>query len=331
MNRLVRLSLLTLVLSSAGAAAAHEVRPAYLDIAQDRTGWVRVLWRQPTAGEATLAITPQLSSGWLTPAAGERTVAEDSTITRWAIAPPHAVLEGQTLTIQGLDASITDVLVNVRYANAVEASQLIRPDRPLWRLPPSAKPVLPVAAYLQLGVSHIWTGVDHLAYLLGLMLLVTSLKALIKTVTAFTVAHSVTLTMSALGLINVAPAPVEAVIALSILAVAAELVRYRRGLPSLAQRQPWLIAFPFGLLHGLGFAGALREVGLPPNDIPAALLSFNLGIEAGQMAFVLAVLAAFHGLALAAPRAVAWVRQALPYLIGSVASYWLIARTLAFL
>ncbi len=197
MNRLVRLSLLTLVLSSAGAAAAHEVRPAYLDIAQDRTGWVRVLWRQPTAGEATLAITPQLSSGWLTPAAGERTVAEDSTITRWAIAPPHAVLEGQTLTIQGLDASITDVLVNVRYANAVEASQLIRPDRPLWRLPPSAKPVLPVAAYLQLGVSHIWTGVDHLAYLLGLMLLVTSLKALIKTVTAFTVAHSVTLTMSA--------------------------------------------------------------------------------------------------------------------------------------
>ena len=331
MTRLGALFLVALAVIAAGAATAHEVRPAYLDISQDRTGWVRVLWRQPTAGEATLPITPRLSSGWLAPETGARTVAEDSTTTRWAIRPPHAALEGQTLTIEGLDASITDVLVRVRYANAVEASQLIRPDRPQWRLPASSKPILPVLAYLQLGLTHIWTGIDHLAYLLGLMLLVTSLKALIKTVTAFTVAHSVTLSMSALGLINVPPAPVEAVIALSILAVAVELVRYRSGLPSLAQRQPWLIAFPFGLLHGLGFAGALSEVGLPPHDIPAALLSFNLGIEAGQMAFVLAVMAAFHGLALAAPRVVAWVRRALPYLIGSVASYWLIARTLAFL
>ena len=315
----------------AGSAGAHEVRPAYLDVSEAPSGTLQVSWRQPMAGEATAAIAPRLSGGWLAPHAGVRSDLGDSAITRWTIQAPHAPLAGQTLVIQGLDASITDVLAHVRYANGVEATHLIRPDRPEWRLPSPEKPVLPVADYLALGVNHIWTGLDHLAYLVGLMLLVGDLYGLIKTVTAFTAAHSITLSLSALGVIDIAPAPVEAVIALSILCVAVELVRIGRGTPSLVQRQPWLVAFPFGLLHGLGFAGALHQVGLPPRDIPGALICFNLGIEAGQMAFVLVCLAGMKGLSMAAPRAMSPVRQALPYLIGPIASFWLIERTVAFL
>jgi len=328
-----RLDLVAIVLAlvMAKGAAAHEVRPAFLDMSQDPSGTVHVLWRRPMAGEATLPIMPRLSSGWLAPGVASQTSTEDAVTTRWTVRSPRESLDGQMLMIDGLDASITDVLVHVRYANAIEASHLIGPDQPAWRLPASGKPVLPVLDYLRLGMGHIWTGFDHLAYLIGLMLVVSGVKALIKTVTAFTAAHSVTLSLSALGLIDAPPAPVEAVIALSILCVAVELERHRRGLPGLVQRQPWLVAFPFGLLHGLGFAGALREVGLPPNDIPAVLLCFNLGIEIGQMAFVLAALAAFHGLASAWPRLVAPVRHVLPYLIGSVSAFWLIERTLAVL
>ena len=182
-----------------------------------------------------------------------------------------------------------------------------------------------VGAYFRLGVEHIWTGYDHLLYLVGLMLLVGNLRALLGVITAFTAAHSLTLAPSVLGIVRLQPAPVEAAIALSILFVAVELRRGQLGKPGYAHAHPWVVAFAFGLLHGFGFAGALRSIGLPDGAIAAPLLLFNLGIEAGQIVFVTAVAALFWLLVRRAPAAAPALQRALPVVIGSLAAWWLIA------
>ena len=180
--------------------------------------------------------------------------------------------------------------------------------------------------YLELGFTHIWSGVDHLLYVFGLMLLVRNGRTLVKTITGFTLAHSITLAAAALGYVNVPAAPVEAVIALSIIYVAAEVVHARQGRTSLAQRAPWIVAFGFGLLHGLGFAGALSEVGLPAHAIPTALLLFNVGIEIGQLSFVGLLLIAARALQRTAPATVRRLEWVPPYAIGSLASFWFLER-----
>ncbi len=196
------------------------------------------------------------------------------------------------------------------------------------------------ATYLHLGVEHILFGFDHLLFVLALVILVRDWRRVVLTVTAFTVAHSITLAVATLGLVNVPGPPVEAAIALSIVLVAVEIVNARRGTPSLTARWPWLVAFCFGLLHGFGFAGALAEVGLPHHAIPIALLFFNLGVEIGQLVFVAAVLTIgwlLHRMALlrfdAAPvqRTVDRLDVTAAYAIGAAAAYWLIERTTAFL
>jgi hydrogenase/urease accessory protein HupE len=181
--------------------------------------------------------------------------------------------------------------------------------------------------YLVLGVEHILLGTDHLLFVLALVLLVKGWRRLVGTITSFTVAHSITLALATLGLVHVPGPPVEACIALSIVFVAAEIVRSRQGSPGLTERAPWLIAFTFGLLHGLGFAGALSEVGLPQQAIPLALLFFNVGVELGQLAFVFAVLLTISIAARSSLRAPAWAWRVVPYTIGSVAMFWVIERT----
>jgi hypothetical protein len=187
-----------------------------------------------------------------------------------------------------------------------------------------------VLGYLRLGVEHILFGIDHLLFVLGLILLVGGLGPLMKTITAFTLAHSITLGLATLGVVRIPQAPVEAVIALSIVFLAAELVRQGRGETGLTARRPWLVAFAFGLLHGLGFAGALSDVGLPPGDVPSALLLFNVGVEAGQLAFVVAALALVRAVqSLPAP---AWRRLegVSAYAIGSLAAFWVMQRISGF-
>ena len=195
------------------------------------------------------------------------------------------------------------------------------------------------ATYLRLGIEHILFGFDHLLFVLALVILVRDWRRVALTVTAFTVAHSITLAAATLGLVNVPGPPVEAAIALSIVLVAVEIVNARRGMPCLTARWPWLVAFCFGLLHGFGFAGALAEVGLPHHAIPIALLFFNLGVEIGQLVFVAAVLSVISLLGYAASRLLdrAPLQQALDrldvtvgYAIGIVAAYWLVERTTAF-
>jgi hypothetical protein len=196
---------------------------------------------------------------------------------------------------------------------------------------PAAAQGAPVREYLGLGFTHIWSGIDHLMYVLGLVLLVRTPGLLLKTITGFTLAHSLSLAAASLGYIHVPAPPVEAVIALSIVYVAVELLRARDGKPGLAARAPWLVSMSIGLLHGLGFAGALSEVGLPAEAIPQALLLFNVGIELGQIAFVALVLAVGHALARWVPRTTDSLRWLPPYAIGSFASFWVIERIHAFL
>jgi hypothetical protein len=241
-------------------------------------------------------------------------------------------LRGQTLGVRGLAGTMTDVLVHIAYLDGGSHTLRLTPAAPAAVVPAAQGIASVMAAYLLLGTAHILAGIDHLLFVLALILLVGSVRRLIITVTAFTIAHSITLGAATLGWIALPQSPVEAVIALSILFLAAELARRGRsagcdGAADLTARFPWLVAFVFGLLHGFGFAGALAEVGLPQSAVPVALLFFNLGVELGQLAFIAAVLGAAWGWRRAggfSPRA--W-RVATAYGLGSVAAFWLLERT----
>ena len=248
---------------------------------------------------------------------------------RWCISTAGQGLVGSEIAIHGLQATMLDVLVRIAFRDGHTVTHLLRPSAPSFVVPSAAAAGAPVAAYLALGVEHILLGIDHLLFVLCLLLLVRGAGNLVKTITAFTLAHSITLGLAALGYVRVPVAPVEAVIALSILFLAREVVKVQAGRPSLTARGPWLVAFTFGLLHGFGFAGALQAIGLPAGDIPITLLLFNLGIEAGQLLFVAAVLLAVLGLRRFTSSSPTWVVSVPVYLIGSTAAYWFIARTIA--
>jgi hypothetical protein len=310
---------------------AHEVRPAYFQVTQDGPHHYAVTWKQPTQGDMALRLVPRLSNGWLNTAPRDQFASGSFFIRTWSItAPQDDPLSGATLDIDGLDRSITDVLVVVRLSDGRGLESIVRPDHPNLRLAFGTTRGLPVPAYLRLGVEHILTGIDHLMFVLGLLLLVGIRWRLVKAITAFTVAHSITLGASAIGLVTVPSAVIEALVALSIVFVASELIRSIRGDSGLTQRWPWVIAFTFGLLHGFAFAGALAEVGLPKDAIPLSLLLFNVGVEIGQLLFVAAAIVVILGLRLVWKHVPdLWARLSRPipgYAIGSFAAYWFIER-----
>lgn len=313
------------------SASAHEVRPASLDIQESADGSLAFRWRQPINGEYAIAIQPELSSGWLDFAADSTIATNTSLIKTWHVSKPAIPLAGQELTINGLDRTITDVLVTMTSPTGRITSHLIKADAPHMTLPANGEGSNAIADYLWLGLTHIWSGPDHLLYILGLILLIGNLRSLVFTISAFTVAHSITLASAALNLVQLRSPPVEAVISLSIVYVAVELVHSNQHRPGLAKRWPWLIAFVFGLLHGFGFAGALQQIGLPQQAVALALLLFNLGIEAGQLLFVALVLAAGWLCFRLLPVSRQWSQRWLPYGIGSVASFWLLQRLVALL
>jgi hydrogenase/urease accessory protein HupE len=225
---------------------------------------------------------------------------------------------------------VIDVLVRLQRSDGTAQVVRLTPLTPAFVVEDAPRWTAVATTYLGLGVEHILLGIDHLLFVLAMLLLVRSWGRLVATITAFTVAHSITLALATLGFVHVPPQPVEAAIALSIVFVATEIVHGRMGRTGLTERWPWVVAFAFGLLHGLGFASALREVGLPEQAIPAALLFFNLGVELGQLAFVgvvLVLLASLRSLQLPAP---AWSWRLASYSIGAVAMYWTIERVVAF-
>ena len=308
------------------SASAHEVRPALLRITQQTDGRYEVLWKQPAAGALAVRLVPRISGGLLDGPPAEVQSAPNAQISVWKhVDAGKAGLDGRTISVEGLEQTITDVLLTVTLNNGDRLSEILKPEAPTLTVQ-MEKLGLPVLSYVTLGIEHILTGIDHLMFVLGLVLLVSNRRTLIKTITAFTVAHSLTLAAATLGVIHPTPALVEALVALSIVFVAVELTRHYRGFSGLTVRTPWLIAFTFGLLHGAAFAGALAQVGLPPNDIPLSLLLFNIGVEIGQLLFVAAVLAVIWLLRRAAPRLPAWTRWIPPYAVGSFASFWFLER-----
>lgn len=326
------LSALAVLLACAAPATAHEVRPALVQIVETGPDDYEVTWKRPVVGDMALRLVPHLSGGALEkPPTAEQSAPGYHTRT-WRVlgGPP---LDGQTLRIEGLEQSVTDVLVRVSTREGGRIDQVVRPAQPTLKLDLSPSEGIAVPGYLKLGVEHILMGFDHLLFVFGLLLLVGPNWRLVKAITAFTAAHSITLALAALGYISFPSAVIEALVALSILFVAVEVIGARRGARTLANRRPWVIAFLFGLLHGMAFAGVLADLGLPPGATVEALLLFNVGVEVGQLTFIAAALLAMAGLREASRRIAwrppAWSAVAPSYLIGGLSAYWLIERTIA--
>jgi hydrogenase/urease accessory protein HupE len=320
-------------------AQADELRPGYLELRQTASDTYSMLFKIPALGDdLRLAIYVHLPEG-THDVAPPRSAFNGGAYTERRTIRRGGGIAGQLVSIEGLSVTSTDVLVRIESLGGATQTERLSPTKTAFvvQIAPGAWEV--VATYLRLGIEHILFGFDHLLFVLALVILVRDWPRVAVTVTAFTVAHSFTLAAATLGFVNVPGPPIEAVIALSIVLVAAEIVNARRGKYSLTARRPWLVAFSFGLLHGLGFAGALAEVGLPHHAIPVALLCFNLGVESGQLVFVAAVLTMGWVLRRLASlrfgpalvqRTVDWLDVTAAYAIGAVAAYWLIERTTNF-
>jgi hydrogenase/urease accessory protein HupE len=315
---------------AAQALHAHEVRPGYLELRQTAADTYAVLWKVPAVGNMRLSIHPRFPENCKPAGDVASYHASDSYSERLSLTCPDG-LNGGTIAIDGLAATMTDVLVRIDRTDG--STQVARLTQSVPTLVVDASPGrLQVArVYSVLGVEHILTGLDHLLFVLALIIITRGGWKLAKTVTAFTLSHSVTLTATTLGFVHVPQRPVEAVIALSIVFVAAEIVRMRRGIKSITFSAPWMVAFSFGLIHGLGFAGGLNDAGLPLAHIPTALLFFSLGVESGHFLFigvVLSLMAMVRRARIPFPR---WTEFVPPYSIGAIAMFWVIQRTISIL
>jgi len=302
-----------------GSAFAHELRPAYLQLREERPGEFSVFWKAQMFGDGKLALEPEFSSDAkaITPVTTSLPVG--AAIQQWTLRA--SALRGQTLRISGLESTMTDALVRMEFADGTEWTALLTPQQPVAVIPTTSSRLEIADTYMKLGVLHIVTGVDHLLFILALIIITSGGWKLVKTVTAFTVSHSITLTAATLGFVHVPQRPVEAVIALSIVFVACEIIHRRQGRSGLTEQWPWIIALTFGSLHGLGFAGALSDLGLPTAHIPLALFFFSGGVETGQFLFIGAVLtfvALTRWIRIPLP---SWAELAPPYAIGTIAMF----------
>jgi hydrogenase/urease accessory protein HupE len=328
------LAAVVLLLGATVPSRADEFKPAYLQLTQVDRQTYDGLWKIPAIDESTaLKVKPQFPDGTEAVTDVRSTFSRGVTVRRWRVRIPQG-LDGKAITFSGLSETRIDVLARlVRLGGSVQLERIL-PVSPRFVAKPDPGPLEVVTTYTALGVEHILTGFDHLLYVLGMLILVGGWRRIVVTMSAFTATHSLTLTAAALGWVHVPQPPVEACIALSILFVAREIVQTHRGRPGITARWPWVVSFAFGLMHGFGFAGALAEIGLPPSSIPIALLFFNVGVEIGQLIFVVAVLTVIAAgwrvalrLRLSPP---VWLWRVAPYAIGGLASFWLVERVAAF-
>jgi hypothetical protein len=315
-----------LLILAPAALRAHEIRPGYLEIIEESRHNIHVLWKQPIMGEVAVRLVPHLSSGWLDGTEPASSNTDAYLIHEWRFPRPGAALTGQTVTIEGLDRTMTDVFLRITFADGGSLTRMLRPLEPSFTISRAAKETVDRLGYVRLGVEHILYGLDHLLFVFGLLLIVRGASPLLKTITAFTVAHTITLGLATFGVVRVTALPVEAVISLSIIFLASEIVKQQRGIETLASRAPWAVAFSFGLLHGFGFAGTLTRIGIPHSEIPLALLLFNCGVEVGQLSFV-----GVYVLFVQSVRTleIGWpmpLKRIPPYAIGSAASFWFLER-----
>jgi hydrogenase/urease accessory protein HupE len=312
------------------ALMAHEMRPAYLDMKETAPDVFAVVWKVPARGDLRFSLYVRLPVTCTPKGEPAKTMESGAYLERWT-AICEGGLKGQEINVDGLQATVTDALARITYRDGTTEIARLKPDAPRFTVAGAQTSVEVARTYFRLGVDHILSGLDHLLFILALMLLIRGRWSLVKTITAFTLAHSITLAGAALGYISLPQKPVEAAIALSIAFVASELIKMKPGERRLSQAYPWVVAFTFGLLHGFGFAGALEEIGLPQVDVPLALLTFNLGVEAGQLIFVAAVLIFLRGITALVSVPEIPMRIAGAYVIGTIATVWLFTRLGGFL
>jgi hydrogenase/urease accessory protein HupE len=318
----------------AQSAAAHRLSPAFFGMTETAAGIFQVQWKVSISGGLAAALEPAIPAG-CTLTGGVRTHDVDDARVQHAELSCADGLAGTTFEVNGLPATQTDVLLRIDYADGTSFSRRLTPDAPRTVIPERPGVIDIVRTYLALGVEHILLGIDHLLFVFALLLLVRGLRRLVVTVTAFTVAHSVTLGAATLGFVRMPQAAIEATIALSILFLASELARRAvlsgrsQQTQTLASRFPWIVAFSFGLLHGFGFAGALSEIGMPVHAVPLALLFFNVGVELGQLMFIALVVGVGWALRRAALPLPTWWARTAAYGIGTLAAFWVFERSAA--
>lgn len=307
---------------------SHEIRPAYLQIIQVNTTSYNVYWKVPSMGDATPKIYPIFPPFFTVLESKRPYQISGSVIYSYKIFSDKT-LQGKILTIKGLNKTLIDVLVSVFYLNGERVTLMLQPDKDSSIIPGETSTFDVVKTYSKLGIEHILLGIDHLLFVLALIIITKGKWRILKTITAFTLAHSITLSLAAMGYVDFPTPPVEAAIALSIVFLAVEIIKNLNGKQSLTSKKPWLVAFTFGLLHGFGFAGALADIGLPQLDIPIALAFFNVGVEIGQLAFVLVVLVLAKMLSLKKDWSLT-IRKIPAYTIGSISVFWVIERIVRF-
>ena len=314
---------------TAGPALAHPLAPALLELVEQADGRVEVLWKRSSLsvpGSDIQPVVPEACPSEVQPTFEEQGVA---VLVRWTIDCGEAGLVGRPVRVDGLGPAKIDTLVRIELSDGRKIQRVLRRGEPSMVVPARASKWNVFSDYLTVGFDHILSGFDHLLFVFGLFLLCASTMPLIKTVTSFTVGHSITLSLAALGYAQLPSGPIELLIAASVLALAVELAR-DASKQTLMRRYPWPMALLFGLLHGMGFAGALREIGLPQGEIPMALFSFNVGIELGQLVFVLGLVVVslvLSRIELPLPMP----RRAAVYVMGSLAAFWTIERAAAIL
>ncbi len=327
---ILRLVTAVLLFCLSAPACTDEIRPAYLQISETSPDIFSIVWKVPAKNNRKLSLEARLPAHCQNQTQADAQFNNGAYLQRW-ISICKGGLVGEDISIEGLESTITDALLRIELMNDISHSVVLTPSDMVFVVPAQASRLQLAGTYSWLGVEHILLGIDHLLFVFALLLIVKNFRRLVGTITSFTLAHSITLAAATLGFIHVPQQPVEAIIALSILFLAMEIVHTKRGHPGAAARWPWLIAFIFGLLHGFGFAGALAEVGLPENAISIALVFFNVGVELGQIVFISGVLALGWLLhKLTNPKILSRAETLVVYAIGSLSSFWLFERVSAF-
>lgn len=330
MTRLYLFLILVIHVLAVVQANADELRPAYLAMRETGPSEFSVLWKVPAAGDFRLGLYVRLPVVCKTKSEPVRGMEPATFFERWLVVCPSGI-KGREIIVDGLNSSVTDVLARIEYRDGSTQVARLNAASPSFVVAGTQTSLDVARTYMLLGIEHILTSLDHLLFVLALILLIGDRWKLVKTITAFTLAHSITLVGAALGYLSLPQKPVEATIALSIAFLASELIKMEPGQKRLSEEYPWMVAFAFGLLHGFGFAGALKQIGLPQVDIPLALLTFNLGVETGQLIFVLAVAIGIQATTALFALPPTPVRLTAAYLIGTISTIWLMARVSTFL
>lgn len=308
---------------------AHEVRPAYLEVKERAPKEYQVFWKVPQLGGAPLKITPKFSNECLAKNQASHIRSNGYDNYRWFMSCAETI-KGATITLDGLEDTVIEVIARISDIEGKTETQRAYRGQNSIKLSESSQLVNVIKTYTLLGIDHILLGFDHLCFVLALLLLINNRKRLLGAVTAFTLGHSITLAAAALGFLSAPSQPIEAFIAFSIVMIAAEALTQQKGKQSLVAKNPWLVTVSFGLLHGFGFAGALSETGLPQDAILPALLFFNVGIEIGQIIFILFILFVIGLIKKFIPKVYPYLIMGLAYAIGIMAAFWTIERIVGF-